>query len=75
MILVVSDWEPYLGSLGFALDFVGDCSCLCVVLPDRLYYVTRFVFCIVISCVTFFIKVMNNHYAAFRSDSLSTNEE
>ena len=28
--LVVSDWEPYLGSLGFTVCFVGDCSCLCV---------------------------------------------
>jgi hypothetical protein len=32
-------------------------------------------FVIVISCVTFSIKVMSNHHAAFRSDSLSTNEE
>ena len=36
VILVVSDWEPYLGSLGFTVYFVGDCSCLCVVSPDRL---------------------------------------
>lgn len=55
VILVVSDWEPYLGSLGFALYFVGDCSCLCVVSPDRLYQVSRsvllFCICIVISCI------------------------
>ena len=31
VLVIVSDWEPYLGSLGFALYFVGDCSCLCVV--------------------------------------------
>ena len=36
VILVVSDWEPYLGSRGFTVYFVGDCSCLCVVSPDRL---------------------------------------
>ena len=28
VILVVSDWESYLGSLGFTVYFVGDCSCL-----------------------------------------------
>jgi hypothetical protein len=32
-------------------------------------------FCFIISCITFSIKDMSNHYAAFRSDSLSTNEE
>ena len=31
VLVIVSDWEPYLGSRGFTVYFVGDCSCLCVV--------------------------------------------
>ena len=78
VLVIVSDWEPYLGSL-FCVGFCGWLFlvfCLCVYAPDRTVSVFHICCFGILQCSHLWslLNMLNSNHAALWSDPSSTEE-